>query len=212
MKSLQEHSRKSFERADLDGDGKVSLEEMSVPKPPDEHCKELYGEFAEFDGSQSCKCMRTYTADINGTCIKGDDEVCIKQFGPYAEFDGVNTCLCKNGTIPDVNGTCITGSDAACEAQFGILARFDTKNSSCVCEQGAVPDFNGTCVSASNELCQDWYGPNTAFDGVNSCVCKKGFVYADGECFRGSNKVSASPRAKRGAFGAPPSVQTPMSE
>ena len=164
---------------------------MATPKPPDEHCKELYGEFAEFDGVQSCRCMNKYTADVNGTCVEGTNEICIKQFGQFAEFDGVNTCVCKNGTIPDVNGTCVHGSNKTCQDQFGALAMFDLGNSSCACTKGAVPDFNGTCVLASTELCQEWYGPNTAFDGMNSCVCKKGFVYADGECFRGSNKVTA---------------------
>jgi hypothetical protein len=160
-----------------------------APRPPEEQCRQLYGEFAEFDGVRSCKCMPGYTADINGTCIPGSTEVCIKQFGQFAVFDGVNNCLCKNGTIPDVNGTCIQGTDSACQHQFGKLAKFNVKNSTCVCSKGSVPDTNGTCVEASNELCQEWFGPNTAFDGENSCVCKKGFVYADGECFRGTNKV-----------------------
>ena len=189
----QEHSRRSFERADLDKDGRVSLEEMATPKPPEEHCKDLYGQYAEYDGVQSCRCMKSYTADAEGTCIKGTTEVCVKQFGPFAEFDGVNTCICKNGTIPDANGTCIQGSDVACKDQFGPLALFNSTSSTCACSIGSVPDLNSTCVPGSNEQCQEWYGPNTAFDGNNLCVCKKGFVYADGECFRGSNKVLALP-------------------
>jgi hypothetical protein len=186
---LQAHSVSSFEKTDLNKDGKVSLEELMAPRPPEEQCRQLYGEFADFDGVRSCKCLPGYTADINGTCIPGSTEECIKQFGQFAVFDGVNNCLCKNGTIPDVNGTCIKGTDTACQQQFGKLARFDVKNSTCVCSKGSVPDTNGTCVEASNELCQEWFGINTAFDGENSCVCKKGFVYADGECFRGTNKV-----------------------
>jgi len=188
----ESHSVSSFERTDLDKDGKVSLEEIMAPRPPEEQCKQLYGEFAEFDGVKSCKCMVGYTADVNGRCIEGSTEVCVSQFGEFARFDEINNCLCQNGTIPDTNGTCIKGDDQACASQFGSLAIFDVKNSTCVCSKGSVPDTNGTCVTASNELCMDWFGPNTAFDGENSCVCKKGFVYADGECFRGTNKVCGS--------------------
>lgn len=189
---LQAHSISSFERTDTDKDGKVTLEEIMAPRPPDDQCKQLYGDFAEFDGSKSCKCLPGYTADVNGTCIKGSDEVCVSQFGEFAHFDGVNSCLCNNGTIPDANGTCIKGTDASCQEQFGELAKFSVANSTCVCSKGSVPDTNGTCVAANNDLCMEWFGPNTAFDGENSCVCKKGFVYADGECYRGTNKVCNS--------------------
>ena len=182
----------SFERADTDADGFVSFEELTAPRSPEEQCKQLYGEFAEFDGARSCRCVRGYTADVNGTCIQGSAEVCTSQFGPHAEFDGVNNCQCKNGTISNVNGTCVEGSDEACQSMYGELAHFEKVNSSCSCSTGSVPDTNGTCVTASNELCQEWFGPNTAFNGENSCVCKKGFVYADGECFRGSNKICGS--------------------
>jgi len=188
----EEHSRMSFERTDYDKDGYVSFEEMTMPRPPEEQCKQLYGEHAEYDGARSCRCVTGYTADINGTCIKGSTEVCIKQFGPHSDFDGQNNCMCKKGYIPDANGTCVEGTDGACTVQFGEHAHYDAGNNTCVCNTGSVPDTNGTCVLASNELCQEWFGPNTAFDGQNNCVCKRGFVYADGECFRGSNKVCSS--------------------
>ena len=189
---MQYQSRVSFEQSDSNKDGFVTLEEMTEPRPPEEKCKQLYGEHAEFDGVKSCRCVKGFTADINGTCIQGSNEVCVKQFGPLSMFDGSNNCQCKNGTIPNANGTCIEGNDAACQEQFGEHARFSVPNSTCVCEKGSVPDTNGTCVPASNELCQEWFGPNTAFDGENSCVCRKGFVFADGECFRGSNKICGS--------------------
>jgi len=188
----EEHSKLSFERTDYDKDGYVSFEEMTMPRPPEEQCKQLYGDYAEYDGVRSCRCVTGYTADINGTCIKGSTEVCTKQFGPHSDFDGANNCMCKKGYIPDVNGTCVSGNDSACTVQFGEHSHYDQVNNTCVCNTGSVPDTNGTCVPASNELCQDWFGPNTRFDGQNNCVCKKGFVYADGECFRGSNKVCSS--------------------
>lgn len=189
---MQVQSRLSFERADSDKDGFVSFEELTAPRSPEEQCKQLYGEFAEYDGARSCRCVTGYTADVNGTCIKGSNEVCTMQFGPHAEFDGINNCQCKNGTISNVNGTCVEGTDQACQAMYGELAHFEKTNSSCACNNGSVPDSNGTCVTASNELCMEWFGPNTVFNGINSCVCKKGFVYADGECFKGNNKICGS--------------------
>jgi hypothetical protein len=182
----------SFERADTNTDGFVSFEELTAPRSPEDQCKQLYGEHAEYDGASSCRCVKGYTADVNGTCIQGSSDVCTAQFGPHAEFDGINNCQCKNGTISNVNGTCVEGTDAACQAMYGQLAHFETSNSTCACNKGSVPDSNGTCVTASTELCQEWFGPNTVFNGENSCVCKKGFVYADGECFRGSNKICGS--------------------
>ena len=182
----------SFERADTNKDSFVSFEELTAPRSPEEQCKQLYGEYAEYDGAKSCRCVKGYTADVNGTCIQGSKEVCTSQFGEHAEFDGINNCQCKNGTISNVNGTCVEGTDSACQSMYGELAQFQKSNSSCACNTGSVPDTNGTCVTASNELCQEWFGPNTVFNGENSCVCKKGFVYADGECFRGSNKICGS--------------------
>jgi hypothetical protein len=188
----QAQSRASFERADTDKDGFVSFDELTAPRSPEEQCKQLYGEYAEYDGASSCRCVKGYTADVNGTCIQGSSDVCTAQFGPHAEFDGINNCQCKNGTISNVNGTCVEGTDAACQSMYGELAHYEQSNSSCACNKGSVPDSNGTCVTASTELCQEWFGPNTVFNGENSCVCKKGFVYADGECFRGSNKICGS--------------------
>jgi len=185
-------SRLSFERADTNKDAFVSFEELTAPRSPEEQCKQLYGEYAEYDGAKSCRCVKGHTADVNGTCIEGSREVCTAQFGEHAEFDGINNCQCKNGTISNVNGTCVEGTDGACQSMYGEQAHFEKVNSSCACNTGSVPDTNGTCVTASNELCQEWFGPNTVFNGENSCVCKKGFVYADGECFRGSNKICGS--------------------
>jgi hypothetical protein len=189
---VQVQSRLTFERADSDKDGFVSFEEVTAPRSPEQQCKQLYGEFAEYDGARSCRCVTGYTADVNGTCIQGRNQACTMLFGPHAEFDGINNCQCKNSTISNVNGTCVEGTDQACQAMYGELAHFEKTNGSCACNNGSVPDSNGTCVTASKWLCMEWFGPNTVFNGINSCVCKKGFVYADGECFKGNNKICGS--------------------